>query len=115
MKTIHAMKRFLALVALCAAFAPAGSSFAQVGVTITAPGVSVYIGDRDPRGYYWDGHQWRDPTWWGRYGRDHLVRYGEKDPRGQYWDGDQWRDAGWWKQHGNPHGCPPGQAKKGRC
>jgi hypothetical protein len=23
-----------------------------------------HLGDRDRRGYYWDGGRWREPRWW---------------------------------------------------
>lgn len=47
------------------------------------------------------------------------VTYGSRDKRGYYWDGNQWRDPAYWEKNkgqgkGN-NGCPPGQAKKGKC
>ena len=96
----------LALLGLGAA-TPAGAI--DLDLSINAPGVSLYIGDRDRSGRYWDGGQWRNETWW----RDNCHRYeGRKNFRGQCGPrGD--------KRHGHDdddHGhCPPGQAKKGRC
>lgn len=56
------------------------------------PPYKIQYGERDPRGWYWDGATWRDPDYWHRH-------HG--------------------KGKGNPHApgqdCPPGQAKKGRC
>lgn len=36
----------------------------DVDLSINAPGVSLYIGDRDRSGRYWDGGRWRDEAWW---------------------------------------------------
>ncbi|WP_239952304.1 DUF2502 domain-containing protein [Pantoea sp. Z09] len=52
-----------------------------------APGVSVHIGDRDHRGYYWDGFDWRAPTWWKAH---HGRNVGLKGPHG-YWNGNGWQ------------------------
>ena len=96
----------LALLTLGTA-APAGAI--DLDLSINAPGVSLYIGDRDRSGRYWDGGQWRNEAWW----RDNCHRYeGRKNFRGHCGPrGD--------KRHGHDdddHGhCPPGQAKKGRC
>jgi len=32
---------------------------ADVSIDINVPGVSLHLGDRDNRGYYWDGGRWR--------------------------------------------------------
>ena len=75
---------------------------AQAAEITLVPSVKLQIGDRDNRGYYWDGYDYRDPSYW----KQHNGPRGEK-----YYTG-----------HGNngvPHQggghCPPGQAKKGRC
>lgn len=39
---------------------------ANGAVVRLAPGVTLSFGDRDPRGYYWDGDRWREPGWWHR-------------------------------------------------
>jgi len=48
-----------------------------------------------------------------------TITFGSRDKRGYYWDGNQWRDPIYWeKNHGKGKGndgCPPGQAKKGKC
>ena len=76
----------------------------DVDLSINAPGVSLYIGDRDRSGRYWDGGRWRDEGWW----RDNCHRYeGRKDFRGRC--APRGHD-----DHDHGH-CPPGQAKKGRC
>lgn len=59
-------------------------------VRIQSGGVTINIGDRDKRGYYWDGKVWRDPTYWKKY-----HGQGQGKPKGYH--------------------CPPGQAKKGNC
>ncbi len=91
------------LFALLPAAAPAvqASSF-----SLNTPGLSINIGDRDRRGYYWDGYDWRDAGWWN----NHRGRYyGERSHRGYYWDGGRWRDRGWWdsRSHHRPPPPPP--------
>lgn len=71
-------------------------------VRIDAPGVSVTFGSRNDRGYYWDGYDWREPTYW----REHNGHRGEKYYTGRGNRGGHHRDG----EH-----CPPGQAKKGNC
>ncbi|MCZ4058575.1 DUF2502 domain-containing protein [Pantoea sp. LMR881] len=60
---------------------------ASVSVNINTPGVSIHIGDRDNRGYYWDGYDWRAPTWWKQHQGRHV---GLKGPHG-YWNGNGWQ------------------------
>ena len=72
------------------------------GVSIQAPGVTVTFGSRDNRGYYWDGHGYRDPGYW----RTH------NGPRGPKYYTGHGKKGG--THHGGHH-CPPGQAKKGNC
>ncbi|WHZ41785.1 DUF2502 domain-containing protein [Rahnella bonaserana] len=67
--------------------------------SLNTPGLSINIGDRDNRGYYWDGYDWRNPGWWNSYRGHH---YGYRGPRGHYWDGYRWRDQGWWDQRHQP-------------
>jgi len=89
------------LFALLPAAAPAvqASSF-----SLNTPGLSINVGDRDRRGYYWDGYDWRDSRWWN----NHRGRYyGERSPRGYYWDGGRWRDRGWWDNYQGRHRPPP--------
>jgi hypothetical protein len=31
---------------------------------VVTAGVTLHLGDRDRRGYYWDGGRWREPRWW---------------------------------------------------
>lgn len=91
----------LALLTLAAATPVAA---VDVDLSIRAPGVSLYIGDRNRDGRYWDGDRWRDENWW----RDNCRRYeGHKNFRGNC--GPQP------SRGGDDHFCPPGQAKKGRC
>jgi hypothetical protein len=68
----------------------------NVGSGRTQAAVTLTFGSRDHRGYYWDGYQYRDPTYW----KNHNGNKGQK-----YYTG-----------HGKGNGgCPPGQAKKGNC
>ena len=53
-------------------------------------GATISFGERDRRGYYWDGKVWRDPVYWEKH---HGKGQG----------------------HGNSYPCPSGQAKKGDC
>ena len=65
---------------LVATLAAAPASAIDVDLSIRAPGVSLYIGDRDRSGRYWDGGRWRDEAWW----RDNCHRYeGRKNFRGR--------------------------------
>lgn len=86
------MKKILlaALVAAVPMFAQATDVRVNVGVgapVVVAPGGVYKFGDRDKRGYYWDGNTWRDPVYWEK-------NHGKGKGAG---------------------GCPPGQAKKGNC
>lgn len=84
-----------ALLALWAALAQASDVQINVDhVRIQSGGVTISIGDRDKRGYYWDGKLWRDPVYWKKY-------HGEGQGKGQ--------------ANGKGYHCPPGQAKKGNC
>lgn len=86
------------LIAATPLFAQAADVRVDIGsVRVQAPGVTVTFGSRDTRGYYWDGYEYRDPDYWRR----HDGHRGEK-----YYTGHPGKGNG---------GCPPGQAKKGRC
>lgn len=52
-----------------------------------APGVHRQVGERDHRGYYWDGYDWRTPSWWQAH---HGRNVGLKGPHG-YWNGRGWQ------------------------
>jgi hypothetical protein len=58
------------------------------GLKIQAGNTTITFGDRDKRGYYWDGGTWRDPVYWEK-------NHGKGKDKGRH--------------------CPPGQAKKGNC
>lgn len=60
---------------------------AAVSFDLTPAGVTIHIGDRDHRGYFWDGYDWRTPTWWQAHRGRHI---GEQGPRG-YWNGNGWQ------------------------
>ena len=94
------------LLALLIALSPIAASAVDVNVdlgqtTIRTPGGSITFGDRDKRGYYWDGDDWRAPDYW----RKHNGPRGERHYTGRG-KGVPHQDGGF---------CPPGQAKKGRC
>jgi len=52
-----------------------------------SPRVSAHIGDRDHRGDYWDGFDWRSAKWWQAH---HGRSVGLKGPHG-YWNGNGWQ------------------------
>lgn len=80
-----------ALLALLPLAAQAGDVRINVdNVRIQSGGVTINIGDRDKRGYYWDGKVWRDPAYWKKHHGN-----GQGKAKGYH--------------------CPPGQAKKGNC
>ncbi|MFC3396565.1 DUF2502 domain-containing protein [Brenneria rubrifaciens] len=88
-------KPILASTLLVGMFAmtPAAEA-ASVSIDIM-PGVTLNIGDRDRRGNYWDGYDWRSERWW----REHRGYYrGERNRHGYYWDGWRWRDVSWWRE-----------------
>ncbi|HQU89162.1 MAG TPA: DUF2502 domain-containing protein [Denitromonas sp.] len=65
-------------------------------VRIQAGGVTISVGERDRRGYYWDGRVWRDPVYWKKHHpHDYDDDHRHKGKKGYH--------------------CPPGQAKKGNC
>jgi len=61
---------------------------AGVSIDIHSPGISIQLGDRDQRGYYWDGYDWRAPAWWHDWQGRHV---GARGPRGDYWNGNGWQ------------------------
>ncbi|MBZ9070695.1 DUF2502 domain-containing protein [Escherichia coli] len=52
---------------------------AQAAEITLVPSVKLQIGDRDNRGYYWDGGHWRDHGWW----KQHYE-----------WRGNRWHPQG---------------------
>ena len=80
----------LTLLALAPVFAQAADMSVNIGgAKITSGTPNYQYGDRDKRGYYWDGNTWRDQAYW------------DKNNKG--------------KGKGQGQDCPPGQAKKGNC
>lgn len=59
-------------------------SHADISIGVSVPGVSLHIGDRDNRGYYWDGGRWREPRWWHRHYPPHDGYYYAPPPRVYY-------------------------------
>ncbi len=87
------MKKTLSCVILAALPVLAPASDVQINIDklkIQTGSTTISIGERDNRGYYWDGKTWRDPAYWEKY-------------------------HGNGKGKGSPTHCPPGQAKKGNC
>ncbi|KQN47071.1 hypothetical protein ASE93_13310 [Serratia sp. Leaf50] len=100
MKTLPVVK--IALGALLFGLLPATMPAHADGISISVPGLSINIGSRDNRGYYWDGYDWRSPYWW----QHRNEYYGHRNDRGYYWDGGRWRDGGWWNNHRNDRPGP---------
>jgi hypothetical protein len=94
------MKNFLLMILLAALPLLSHATDIRVdlgGTRIKSGHTTITFGERDRRGYYWDGREWRDPDYWNRHhGKD--KRYYEQE-----------------KYHDSGHHCPPGQAKKGNC
>lgn len=82
------MKKLLLLVCLPLLLPVAAQ--ADVSIDINVPGVSLHLGDRDKRGNYWDGYDWRPPQWWHAH-QGHGI--GERNDRGLYWDGGRWQPS----------------------
>ncbi|MCZ4060549.1 DUF2502 domain-containing protein [Pantoea sp. LMR881] len=58
------------------------------------PGVTLHLGDRDRRGYYWDGGRWREPRWWN-------DRYSYNERR--WWRHEEWRRHKEWERERRWH------------
>ena len=54
-----------------------------------APGVSLQLGERDRRGYYWDGGNWREPRWW-----NDRYQYNEH----RWWRHEEWKRHKAWER-----------------
>lgn len=90
------MKRAILFAALLAMLAPLAIHTAQASsATINlAPGVTLHLGDRDRRGYYWDGGRWREPRWWhSRYQYNHH----------RWWRHEEWRRQQAWERAHRRH------------
>lgn len=88
--------RIAAVIFAFCSLMPLGVAQATSADIDLLPGVSLHLGDRDQRGNYWDGYDWRDQNWW----RNHQGRWvGDRSPRGYYWDGGRWRDHNWWQKN----------------
>ena len=84
------MKRAILFAALLATLSPLALHTAEASsATINlAPGVTLHLGDRDRRGYYWDGGRWREPRWW-------HDRYQYNDHR--WWRHEEWKRHRAWE------------------
>ena len=90
------MKRALIFAALLALLSPLAHHTAQASsASITlAPGVTLNLGDRDRRGYCWDGGRWREPRWWN-------DRYSYNERR--WWRHEEWRRQQQWERERRWH------------
>ena len=87
MKKSHLM---LCVALALPAIAQINVAHAAISVDVNTPGGSIHIGDRDSRGNYWDGYDWRSQQWWRQH---HNKPTGERNNRGLYWHGDRWEAA----------------------
>jgi len=106
------MKKIIALIAVMTALSGLPEiAHANVSIGVNTPGLSLRIGDRDPRGNYWDGGNWRPPGWWSHHRRDRGRWVYYEPPRRHYHHDRHWREGPpprhW---HGGP---PPGRWHEG--
>lgn len=97
------MKKALLLLAALLPLSLPAVSQADVSIGVNVPGLSLHVGDRDARGYYWDGGRWREPYGWHQHYRPRDYYYGP--PPGVIYYGPPPRE---WR--GRPHGyrmAPP--------
>lgn len=78
------------ILMLCCALALPVVAQANVSLNVDLPGASIHIGDKNDRGYYWDGYDWRPPQWWHDHQGKHM---GERNSHGLYWHGNRWEAA----------------------
>lgn len=108
------MKKIMLMLTVISALSSIPTmAHANVSVGVNVPGLSLNIGSRDHRGYYWDGGDWRPPGWWAEHryygGRWVYYRPGPPPPPPGYY----WRE-GPPRWHGGPppgrwHDGPPGR------
>ncbi|KEY60125.1 DUF2502 domain-containing protein [Serratia sp. DD3] len=58
---------------------------AEVSIGVNVPGLSLHVGDRDARGYYWDGDYWREPPRRHRHHHHYAPPQYAQPPRGYYY------------------------------
>ena len=88
--------RIAAVIFAFCSLMPLGVAQATSADIDLLPGVSLHLGDRDQRGNYWDGYDWRDQRWW----QDHQGRdLGERNRHGHYWDGHRWQNRDSWQKN----------------
>lgn len=110
------MKKILLVLAVVSAFSGMPTiAHADVSVGVNVPGFSMRIGDRDPRGYYWDGGDWRPPGWWSHHRRD-RGRWVYYEPVPPPPPPRYWRHDPYWREGPPPrywHDGPPGRWREG--
>lgn len=57
-------QRIAAIALAFCSLLPLGVAQATSADIDLLPGVTLHLGDRDQRGNYWDGYDWRDQSWW---------------------------------------------------
>lgn len=106
------MKRAILFAALLASLSPLAIHTAQAtSASIDlAPGVTLHLGDRDRRGYFWDGGRWREPRWWNdrysyndrRWWRHEEWRRHQEKERERHWQAKE-RERRWKHEHRRDH------------
>ncbi|ADW74588.1 MULTISPECIES: DUF2502 domain-containing protein [Rahnella] len=114
------MKKLILVLAVLLTLPAVAQANVELGVNM--PGLSLHIGDRDDRGYYWDGGDWRPPGWWDQHyrdeGRGHWVYYEPAPPPPRYWHHEHWHEGpppGYWRDGppGHWRDGPPGHWREG--
>lgn len=108
-------QRIAAIALAFCSLLPLGVAQATSADIDLLPGVTLHLGDRDQRGNYWDGYDWRDQSWWhknyysrgGKYYRykNKHYRHDNGNHYGHYKNGhDKNRDHDHHDDHGKGHG-----------
>ncbi|MFZ1874778.1 DUF2502 domain-containing protein [Serratia sp. D1N4] len=105
------MKKVLLLLAALLPLSLPAVSYADISIGVNVPGLSLQLGDRDNRGYYWDGGRWREPREWHKHYRPRDYYYGP--PRVMYYGPPprEWRDRP--RHYRMPPPPPPGYYRPG--
>ncbi|WP_071882825.1 DUF2502 domain-containing protein [Chania multitudinisentens] len=105
------MKKILLLLVVLLPLSLPIVSHAEVSIGVYVPGLSLQIGDRDNRGYYWDGGYWRTPRWWHENYRPRGYYYAPP-PQVRYYGPPrrEWHDR---PHHYRMPPSPPGHYRHG--
>lgn len=91
--------RIAAVIFAFCSLMPLGVAQATSADIDLLPGVSLHLGDRDQRGNYWDGYDWRDQNWWQKNYYSHGGKYYRYDHKNKYKHHDRGNHYGHYKKH----------------